>query len=96
MFEGIIRNQIKKQMKLLKKYDIKLAFEEYQNEPVITASNLPSSYESVLSSVISALKKINISKEFDNAKNFLRFKNLPSQYLGLIKSCVDDYNSGRM
>ena len=78
--------------KSLRQYNIKLSYEEYENIPVITFSYLPSNYELVLPS-ISFLEKFGVSYKFDIVKNVLIFKYLPSQYLGLIKSCVDDYNS---
>ena len=81
-----------KPFKSLRQYNIKLSYEEYENIPVITFSYLPSNYESVLPS-ISFLEKFGVSYKFDIVKNVLIFKYLPSQYLGLIKSCVDDYNS---
>ena len=84
-----------KPFKSLKQYNIKLSYEEYENIPVIVASTLPSNYESVLPSIICILEKLGVSYKFDIFKNLLIFKHLPSQYLGLIKSYVDDdYNSG--
>ena len=100
MFGGFIKNQIKKQLKKylqpLKQHNIKLSCEEYKNLPSIVASNLPSNYESVLSSVVSILEKFSVSKEVDEDKNVIRFKNLPSQYVGDIKSCIDNYNAGKI
>ena len=96
MFEGIIRNQIKKHLKTLKQHNIQLAFEEYQNAPVIIASNLPSDYKSVFSKMIDALGKVGVSHEIDTLNKIVRFTNLPSKYVGMIKSCIDDYNSGRI
>ena len=93
---SFIRNQIKKCLKPLHEHNIKLSFEEYENIPVIVASNLPSNYESVLSSIIGILGKFDVSKEFDEDKNVLRFINLPSQYVGDIKFCIDGYNLGRI
>ena len=73
-----------KPFKSLGQYNIKLSYEEYENIPVIIFSYLPS---------ISFLEKFGVSYKFDIVKNVLIFKYLPSQYLGLIKSCIDDYNS---
>ena len=99
MFGGFIRNQIKKQMKKylqpLKQHNIKLSCEEYENVPSIVASNLPSNYEFVFSEIISALRKFGVSYKLNSVKNVLVFNPLPSQHLEMIKSCVDDYNSGR-
>ena len=99
MFGGFIRNQIKKQMKKylqpLKQHNIKLSCEEYENVPSIVASNLPSNYESVFSEIISALRKFGISHKLNSVKNVLVFNPLPSQYVIDIKSCIDEYNSGR-
>ena len=100
MFGGFIRNQIKKQLKKylqpLKQHNIKLSCEEYENLPSIVASNLPSNYEFVFSEIISTLRKFGVSHKFDNVKNVLVFNPLPSQHLEMIKSCVDDYNWGRI
>lgn len=93
---SFIRNQIKKCLKPLQEHNIKLSCEEYDNIPSIVASNLPSNYEPVLSSVVSVLEKFDVSKEFDEDKNVLRFKNLPLQYVGDIKSCIDEYNAGKI
>ena len=93
---SFIRNQIKKCLKPLHEHNIKLSFEEYENIPVIVASNLPSNYESVLSSIIGILEKFDVSKEVDEDKNVFRFINLPSQYVGDIKFCIDEYNLGRI
>ena len=82
-----------KQFKPLKQYNIKLSYEEYENIPVIVFSNLPSNYELVLPSIISVLDEFGVSYKFDIVKNVLIFKYLPSQYLGLIKSFLDYYNS---
>ena len=98
MFEGIIRNKIKKHLKTLKQYNIKLALKTLHNESVIVVSNLPLNYKSVLSKMIDDLGKVDISSEVGTLRDedVVLFKNLPSQYLGLIKSCIDDYNSGRI
>ena len=81
-----------KPFKSLRQYNIKLSYEEYENIPVIIFSYLPSNYESVLP-YISFLEKFGVSYKFDIVKNILIFKYLPSQYIGLIKSFLDDYNS---
>ena len=85
-----------KPFKPLKKYNIKLSYEEYDNAPVITASNLPSNYKSVFSKMIDCLGKVGLSHEIDTFNKIIRFTNLPSKYVGMIKSCIDDYNSGRI
>ena len=85
-----------KPFKPLKQYNIKLSYEEYENIPVIVVSNLPSDYKSVFSKMIDALGKVGVSHEIDKLNKIIRFTNLPSKYAGMIKSCIDDYNSGRI
>ena len=98
MFEGIIRNKIKKHLKTLKQYNIQLALKTFHNASVIVSSNLPSNYEFVFSKMIDDLGKVGVVSEIGTLRDedVVLFKNLPSQYLGLVKSCIDEYNSGRI